>query len=75
MWFHLEPTPTCLEIKGLVVVVVVVVVVCLPDKVACLGQNSDRWFFLTRWGMRETEQVSSNHERQVYVIIDLPLET
>jgi hypothetical protein len=27
MWFHLYPTPTCLGIKGLVVVVVVVVVV------------------------------------------------
>jgi hypothetical protein len=25
MWFHLYPTPTCLGIKGLVVVVVVVV--------------------------------------------------
>jgi hypothetical protein len=72
MWFHLQPTPTCLEIKSLVAVVVVV---CLPDKVACLGRNSDRWFFLTRWGMRETEQVSSNHERLVYVIIDLRLET
>jgi hypothetical protein len=27
MWFHLYPTPTCLELKGLVVVVAVVVVV------------------------------------------------
>jgi hypothetical protein len=26
MWFHLYPTPTCLRLKGLVVVVVVVVV-------------------------------------------------
>jgi hypothetical protein len=25
MWFHLYPTPTCLGIKGLVVVVVIVV--------------------------------------------------